>query len=214
MRDVDEIRTQRLLLRAPRLSDAPRIARFCGDPAVGHNLATTPLPYLESAAEGWIMILAARAQAGRGLVLAVTLEGEGLIGVIGADQRANGAVEIGYWVGRPYWGQGFASEALGGFVREARKLGPLHAGHFVDNPASGRVLEKAGFAYTGETAAQFSLARGARVESRRMRFELADARAALDQTSAAPSRASSALSNKVSATASMCAFSAGRSIRA
>jgi RimJ/RimL family protein N-acetyltransferase len=169
MRDVVEIETERLKLRRPRMTDAPRIARFCGDPGVGRNLAMTPLPYLDVAAEGWMLIQAARAPLGRDFVYAVELEGEGLIGVIGAHV-GEAATEIGYWYGRPYWGQGFASEALRGFLSEARKLGALSSGHFIDNPASGRVLEKNGFAYTGEVVAMFSLGRGARVACKRMAY--------------------------------------------
>jgi RimJ/RimL family protein N-acetyltransferase len=169
MRDVAEIETERLRLRRLRMADAPRIARFCDDPGVGRNLAMTPLPYLPVAAEGWIMILAARAPAEQEFVFAVELEGEGLIGCIGAHV-GEGATEIGYWYGRPYWGQGFASEALAGFVSEARKLGALTSGHFVDNPASGRVLEKGGFGYTGEVVEMFSMGRGARVPCKRMAY--------------------------------------------
>ncbi len=171
MRDVIEIETKRLKLRPVRLSDAQRIARFCDDPGVGRNLAQTPLPYLDVAAEGWLMILAARARANRDFVFAVELPGEGLIGVVGAHRRTLQSFEIGYWFGRPFWGRGFATEAVGAFVAEARRLGELEAGHFVDNPASGRVLAKTGFAYTGETKNMFSLGRGESVACKRMRYE-------------------------------------------
>lgn len=170
MRDVIEIETERLKLRRLRMSDATRIARFCGDPGVGRNLAMTPLPYLEVAAEGWIMTLAARAPLRRDYVFAAELKGEGLIGVVGAHLGAGDGFEVGYWLGRPYWGCGFATETLAGFLTEAKQLGALHAGHFVDNPASGRVLEKGGFAYTGEVAPMFSLGRGERVACKRMRY--------------------------------------------
>jgi RimJ/RimL family protein N-acetyltransferase len=174
MRDVREIETQRLKLRRLRMSDAARIARFCGDPGVGRMLAMTPIPYLDAAAEGWIMINRARAPLGRDFVFAADLEGEGLIGVVGAHGRGEDGFEIGYWFGRPYWGRGFATEVLSAFVAEAAALGELRAGHFVDNPASGRVLAKAGFAYTGETAPLFSLARGESVACRRMRYAAGD----------------------------------------
>jgi RimJ/RimL family protein N-acetyltransferase len=168
MRDV--IETKRLKLRRMRMSDAPRVARFCDDPGVGRNLAMTPLPYLEAAAEGWIMITRARAPLGRDFVFAVDLAGEGLIGCIGAHKREGDAYEVGYWFGRPYWGQGFATETTRAFVAAASALGVLEAGHFIDNPASGRVLLKSGFAYTGETKPMFSLGRGESVACRRMRY--------------------------------------------
>jgi RimJ/RimL family protein N-acetyltransferase len=170
MRDVIEIETKRLKLRPVVMSDAPRIARFCDDPGVGRMLAMTPLPYLEAAAEGWIMTLNARAPLERDFVFAAELEGEGLIGCVGAHKSEQGDVEIGYWLGRPYWGRGLGSEAVGAFVAEANALGALNAGHFVDNPASGRLLEKVGFAYTGETKRMFSMGRGASVDCLRMRL--------------------------------------------
>jgi len=103
-------------------------------------------------------------------VFAAELEGEGLIGCVGAHKSEQGDVEIGYWLGRPYWGRGLGSEAVGAFVAEANALGALNAGHFVDNPASGRLLEKVGFAYTGETKRMFSMGRGASVDCLRMRL--------------------------------------------
>lgn len=170
MRDL--IRTERLTLRPLRPSDAQRVAHFCGDPGVAGMILYAPVPYLGIAAEGWIMTLSARAQTSRDLVLAAELAGEGLVGVIGAHGCDGGGrvFEVGYWFGRPYWGQGLATEALTGFLGEARGLGLLEAGHFVDNPASGRVLEKGGFAYTGETENPYSLGRGARVKCKRMRY--------------------------------------------
>ena len=174
MREV--IKTKRLILRPLRMSDAPRLARYIGDPGVVRMLAPVPFPYFEAAAEGWIMTLSARAQLETDFVFAADLPGEGLIGVIGVQKRGDASgqtpsFEVGYWYGRPYWGRGFATEALAGVVSEARALGQLNAGHFVDNPASGRVLAKAGFVYTGETTPMFSLGRGERVSCRRMRYD-------------------------------------------
>jgi RimJ/RimL family protein N-acetyltransferase len=169
MRDVIEIQTERLKLRPLRMSDAARVARFAGDPGVARMILRAPTPYLECAAEGWIMTLNARAPLGQDFVFAADIEGEGLVGVIGAHKSGDG-FEVGYWFGRPYWGRGYATEALRGFVSEAQSLGALQAGHFVDNPASGRVLEKGGFAYTGETENLYSLGRNARASVKRMRY--------------------------------------------
>jgi RimJ/RimL family protein N-acetyltransferase len=185
MRDVIQIETKRLKLRALRMSDASRIAQLCGDPGVATMIARAPLPYLEVAAEGFIMTLNARKRLGEDFVFAAELPGEGLIGMIGANKAGDAGFEVGYWYGRPYWGNGFASESLKAFLSEAKKLGQLLAGHFTDNPASGRVLEKAGFAYTGETADLFSLGRGRSAPVKRMRYEPADLRAPLLQEAAA-----------------------------
>lgn len=170
MRDVIEIETKRLKLRKLRMSDAPAITRYLSDPGVGRNLGMTPQPYLLVAAEGWIMINAAREPRGRDFVFAIERTGDGLVGVMGAHRKEGDAVEVGYWIGRAYWGQGFATEALDAFVAEARKLGALEAGHFVDNPASGRVLTKAGFAYTGVVEPHFSMSRGENAPCKRMRY--------------------------------------------
>ncbi len=170
MRDVLEIDTDRLVLRRPEAADATRVACFLADHGVSRMVASVPHPYPKSAADGWLMLLRARRGLGHDHVFAVELAGEGLIGMIGAHRQDAGGHEVGYWIGRPYWGEGFATEALRGFVAEAQSLGELEAGHFVDNPASGRVLEKAGFVYTGEVARRFSMARGETVGSRRMRF--------------------------------------------
>ena len=169
MRDVNEINTERLRLRRLRMSDAQRVALLCGDPAVARMILRAPLPYLPVAAEGWIMTLAARQPLAHEFVFAADLADEGLIGCIGAHRSGEGEFEIGYWFGKPYWGRGYASETLDAFLAPARRLGQLEAGHFVDNPASGRVLQKGGFAYTGETKPMFSLARGERVLCKRMR---------------------------------------------
>ena len=114
MRDVIEIQAKRLRLRELRMGDASRIAQLCGDPAVATMILRAPLPYLEIAAEGFLLTLAARKPLGQDFVFAADLPGEGLIGMIGAHKLEGDAFEIGYWYGRPYWGRGFASEALCG----------------------------------------------------------------------------------------------------
>ncbi len=171
MRDVNEIETKRLKLRPLRMSDAQRVATFCNDPGVARMILRAPLPYLPVAAEGWIMTLKAREPLAEDFVYAADLDGEGLIGVVGAHKSGEDQFEVGYWFGRPYWGKGFATETLRGFLGEAKSLGHLQAGHFVDNPASGRVLQKGGFAYTGETPSLFSLGRTASAPVKRMRYE-------------------------------------------
>jgi RimJ/RimL family protein N-acetyltransferase len=166
---VEPIRTARLTLRAPELADAPRIARFVADPGVARMLGSFPLQQTVVGAEGWVLIRHATAWLDDVASFAIDLPGEGLIGLIGADRHGDVA-EIGYWLGRPWWGQGYATEALRGVMPVARELGAVVADHFTDNPASGRALEKAGFTYTGEIVPRFSLARGESAPARLMRL--------------------------------------------
>ncbi len=97
-----------------------------------------------------------------------------LIGECGLARRPSGAVELGYWIAKPFWGRGFATEACAALIDIARTLGLncLEGSHFLDNPASARVLEKLGFEPIGIVAPRMSCARGAEVPARLMRLQL------------------------------------------
>jgi RimJ/RimL family protein N-acetyltransferase len=163
------LKTERLTLRPVQLDDAPRIAAFTREPDIARMVSVMPDPQPLIAAEGFILISMARLALGRDYVFAIDLPGVGLVGVIGAHPKP-GRVEIGYWVGKPHWGRGFATEAARATADFAASLdaGPVTARHFADNPASGRVLQKAGFVYTGEVKPIFSLSRGVSAPSRQM----------------------------------------------
>ncbi len=167
-----EIRTERLILRPPETADARRIGMLSRDRDVARMVSLMPYPQTDIGAEGFILIMQARAKLGNDRVYAIHLPGEGPIGVCGAHAHGEAGIEVGYWLGRPFWGKGFATEAARAVTAAAQRLarGPVTAGHFVDNPASGRVLEKVGFVYTGEVAPRFSLARAAKVDTRVMRL--------------------------------------------
>ena len=160
-------RTQRLLLRPGWIEDAPALARAIGDEAVVRNLATAPWPYDLADAEAFL----SREQnpsCPNLLIFARTRGAPRLIGGIGIGPTPDGERELGYWIARPYWGLGFATEAGCAVLAAARdtlRLPPLVAGHYVDNPASGRVLHKLGFRPTGKTARRHSLARGVEVDA-------------------------------------------------
>jgi RimJ/RimL family protein N-acetyltransferase len=100
-----------------------------------------------------------------------------LVGSCGLGRRPSGAVEMGYWIARPFWGRGIATEACLALLEIARTLGlpSLEGSHFMDNPASARVLEKLGFEPLGIVAPRMSCARGAEVPARLMRLRLQDA---------------------------------------
>ena len=173
-------RTNRLLLRPGWAEDAPALARAIGDEAIVRNLSTAPWPYGVAEAEAFLAaprdpVLPSF------LITKRTTSAPRLIGACGFGRRPSGAVELGYWIARPYWNRGFATEAGRALIEIARtlKLPQLEASHFVDNPVSGRVLEKLGFAATGLSAERFSCARNGDAMTRLFRLVLADDTAAL-----------------------------------
>ena len=164
------IETRRLTLRAPRPQDVSRIARMANDIDIARMTLRMPHPFTATHAEDFVLQVASQDPA-QANTFVIEHEDHGPVGVIGMFEDKDPAPETGYWIGRDYWGRGYATEALeGALVWASRKWKRrvMLAGHFADNPASGRVLEKAGFLYTGETRRAFSQARGAVTETRRM----------------------------------------------
>ena len=109
-------------------------------------------------------------------------KGAPIIGGIGFRREGDG-LELGYWVARDHWGRGYATEAGRAALEVARALGHrrIDAGHYLDNPASGRVLRKLGFRDTGEVRPTFCRARGGElVLARRYALEFAEAEADSD----------------------------------
>ena len=154
-------RTSRLLLRPGWHDDAASLSAALSDRDVSRNLARVPHPYGLEDAEQFL----ARPIDHRYPRLLSFLRTNGaprLIGGCGLTPGENGSVEIGYWVARPYWGLGFATEATRALVHAARAMGhrTIRARHAVDNKASARVLRKLGFRPTGEFARVHSAARG------------------------------------------------------
>ncbi len=154
-------RTERLLLRPGWAEDAPALAKAIADETIVRNLAKAPWPYGMADAEAG---LAAKPNPGlpRFLMFERTDGAPRLVGSCGLHAKPSGAIEMGYWVARADWNRGFATEAgmalLG--IACALRLPQIKAAHFIDNPASGRVLEKLGFRDTGLTAIRHSCARG------------------------------------------------------
>ncbi|MDB5457835.1 MAG: GCN5-related N-acetyltransferase [Caulobacter sp.] len=168
--DSPTIETRRLTLRAPAMDDAERVAQLCDDYAIPKMTTRMPWPYRRPDAETFIGRCQAQDRR-RDSTFVIELENEGVVGVLGFFTPPDGPLEIGYWIGRPYWGRGLATEATIGALDWARrdwrrKL--VVAGHFADNPASGQVLIKAGFLYTGVVEHKPSVARGATAATRMM----------------------------------------------
>jgi RimJ/RimL family protein N-acetyltransferase len=164
------VETRRLALRAPGAQDISRLAALANDPGVARMTLRMPHPFGLGDAEAFVLQVAAQDPA-RGCTFLIEHEDHGPIGVLGLFEDRDPAPEVGYWIARPFWGRGYATEALQGatvWASRAWNRRALMAGHFTDNPASGRVLEKAGFLYTGEVRTDFSRARAAEVATRRM----------------------------------------------
>lgn len=151
MKQQPTLRTERLTLRPFTLDDAPELHRLAGAYEVALNTLMIPHPYPEGAAEEWIGRHAE--DFGQDRIHHFALDADGaLVGAMGLVMKGDGLAEIGYWVGVPYWGRGYASEAAAAVVRygfETCGLQRIFAAHFVRNPASGRVLQKAGMQYEG-----------------------------------------------------------------
>jgi RimJ/RimL family protein N-acetyltransferase len=168
-------RTDRLLLRPGWAEDAPALAKAIADMAIVRNLSTAPWPFSLRDAEAFLA--APRDPILPSLLILERTQGDPVLaGACGLGRRSSGSVELGYWIARSHWGRGFATEAGEALIAIARtlKVPALEASHFLDNPASGRVLEKLGFQSTGIIAPRLSCARGDEVPARFLRLPLAD----------------------------------------
>jgi ribosomal-protein-alanine N-acetyltransferase len=154
MNTQPEITTERLLLRPFTLADAPAVQKLAGDKAVASMTLNIPHPYEDGMAEAWIDTHPQKFERGEEAVFAIVLrEDDTLMGAIGLTvNQEHERAEMGYWIGKPYRGNGYCTEAAKEVVKygfTALGLTRIQATHFVQNPASGRVMEKIGMTYEG-----------------------------------------------------------------
>lgn len=161
---AETLQTARLRLRTPARSDAERLASLANDAAVARMSTRIPHPYALTDAQDFLSYL----ENGEEHVFAIEHGEDGLVGMIGLHDTGRVGPEVGYWLGQPYWGRGLATEAAQAVLGWAAQTGRrcVVSSHFADNPASGAVLIKAGFLYTGEVARTYSRARDAEVDTR------------------------------------------------
>jgi RimJ/RimL family protein N-acetyltransferase len=181
--------TERLLLRPGWSEDAPALFAAITDESIVRNLAQAPWPYSFADAETFLM----RERGPHDAACLIFLREGGAPRLVGGTgfgplPRQNGEApgrEFGYWIARPYWGRGIATEAGAALIANARdtlRLKRLDAGHFLDNPASGRVLQKLGFRPTGVTRSRYSAGRNAEAPCREFALEFGEG----DQAAADP----------------------------
>lgn len=165
------IESSKILLRPWQDSDAEALYKYASDPDVGDRAGWPPHQSVEESME--IIRTVFQNDTTWAIVLKETNEAIGAMGYM-PDCPLNlparpGEPLVGYWVGKPYWNQGICTEALQlmlDYIRKETSYTSLISSHFIDNPASGRVMEKCGFLPTGETAMDDLLHSG---ESRPMR---------------------------------------------
>ena len=163
LKQTETLRSDKLVLRPLTLDDALHYARLLGDDSANIQMtATIPDPCTEAGAREWLTL-----RLGRGERMFAIEAGGEVVGTIGMIEHPDASFVLGYWVGRVHAGKGYASEAVRLVVEYARKLGAarLLAETFPENYASGRVLEKAGFVFTGTTQHDFPMRGGWRTNN-------------------------------------------------
>ena len=163
------IETARLVLRPPAPSDAVYIAELANDAEVARMTASLPYPFRLADAEAFVAHTLT-ADPARDRRLLIEHREFGPIGMAGFHTRER-LPELGYWLGRTFRRRGFATEAVQAALDWAATSWGSRAvlsSHFLDNPASARVLEKVGFLYTGAVEQHFSLGRGRAADVRMM----------------------------------------------
>lgn len=133
------------------MSDADSLLRHANNPKIAARLRDRfPHPYTAENAQQYLERDARRSVDGNEFVFAIEVDGQavGGIGIIRGADIERVSAELGYWLGEEYWGRGIVTAAIKNFapwIMDRYRLSRLHADCFTDNPASSRVLEKAGF---------------------------------------------------------------------
>lgn len=154
MRIKRRIKTNRLLLRPFQLSDANDVKQLAGNFEIADTTLFIPHPYEDGVAEHWISSHEQNYKSGKEIIFAITrCYTKELIGSIGLSvNKEHEKAELGYWIGKPFWNQGYATEAAMAMLKfgfEDLELGRIHAHYFARNPASGKVMEKLGMQHEG-----------------------------------------------------------------
>ncbi|MBS0287492.1 MAG: GNAT family N-acetyltransferase [Proteobacteria bacterium] len=148
------LESNRLTFRAFKLSDASRVYELLQEKEIIDNTLSIPYPYEKGMAEEWIATHDASLKQNDYIYAVVLKETDLLIGTIGLLVSAefnHGC--LGYWLGKPYWGQGYGTEMLSRIIEfgfEDLKLHRIYGEHFDNNSASARVMEKNGMVQEGK----------------------------------------------------------------
>ena len=148
------IKSDKFILRPFKKGDEASLAKHINDKTIAHNTLRIPYPYTAKDARWWIShnLEVAKQKKKTELNFAITINGE-VVGSIGFDPIEGHRAEIGYWLGKKYWGQGIMTDAIKLMVKygfSKLELKRIYADVFPFNKASAKVLQKAGFQYEGK----------------------------------------------------------------
>ncbi|WP_292009128.1 GNAT family N-acetyltransferase [Chryseobacterium sp.] len=150
MNEFPIIQTERLIISEFRDSDIPLIVEYLQDRVFSEMTSNIPYPYHKEDAEFWLKMSKEAFDNKTGYTFAIRDKNEKIIGAIGIHDRDDDKAELGYWLGVPYWNQGYVTEAAKAVIQfglETLGLNKIFATHFLGNPSSGKVMQKAGMEY-------------------------------------------------------------------
>lgn len=158
--DPPILETQRLRLRPLAEGDVPAMTAALHDPAIATDAADIPYPITPQAAARWVETTTAMAVRGVGITYAILRrDDDTFVGEVGLDRvPAHRRAEIGYWIGKPFWGHGYATEATRRVIRlafEELGINRVGANCYTRNVGSARVLQKSGLRYEGSARQYF-----------------------------------------------------------
>ena len=154
MKKQPTLKTERLILRPFTMDDAPAVQRLAGDTEIAATTLNIPHPYKNGDARNWIGTHEGKFRMGEMVTFAIVLPVENiLVGAISLDiSKIHENAELGYWIGKPYWNNGYCTEAAGSVIQygfEELGLNRIFAKHLTRNPSSGKVMEKTGMKFEG-----------------------------------------------------------------
>lgn len=147
MQNFPKIETERLILSQLKEEDLPFVVDYLQDKIFSDLTSNIPYPYRQEDAEFWLKMSKEAFEKGSGFTFAIRDKDEKIIGAIGLHDRGEGKAELGYWMAKTYWNQGFVTEAAKAVLDFGFKeltFNKIFATHFLHNPASGKIMEKIG----------------------------------------------------------------------
>jgi RimJ/RimL family protein N-acetyltransferase len=147
MKEFPVLLTQRLILSQLNESDIPFIVEYLQQKIFSDLTSNIPYPYTEKDAESWLEMSREAFIHKTGYTFAIRDKQHRMMGAVGIHDRGDNKAELGYWLAVPFWSKGYVTEAAKAIIDfgfETLKLNKIYATHFLNNPASGRIMQKIG----------------------------------------------------------------------